>query len=310
MESTRRGILISGLSAHSSYQTVACGRTGRRGAPPALQRRMALLQGRSRRRRAGGLRRFQVAGCPPAARLGHRRALRPQAQSAHRRAAHLRHRLVSQALHASRQRSGPLLQHRVRWRHVELQRLAQRAGAGRPSLRLQQLRARPHAAPEVRRRSQRAGGAADARRSLLALVSRRRHLSQRVAHDDRAGARGALGHLRHHARGHRRAGHRRGEGRDPQPRRPAGQSDAADDHPRSRRENRGEHGTDDARSRPTAPRPLRPASRSTSRSAGTSITRTSTRWSPKCWTESAWWTATRRRSASARSSSTRRRASC
>ena len=46
-----------------------------------------------------------------------------QAQPPHRSPAHLRDRLVPQILHPPRRRQGPLLLHRVRWRHVQCARV-------------------------------------------------------------------------------------------------------------------------------------------------------------------------------------------
>ena len=85
---------LAGLAPAASH-----GNQDRRRPAHPDQRRLALLQRRSRRRRAGRLQRRRLARARPAPRLGHRRSLRPQVQSARWRPALLRRRLVSQALH-------------------------------------------------------------------------------------------------------------------------------------------------------------------------------------------------------------------
>ena len=189
----------------SSYQTVACGRTGRRGAPPALQRRMALLQRRSRRRRAGRTSTIPSGATSDCRTIGPSKG--PSIPSSTRTPA--RCPSSGPAGTASRSRFPPT---------PRAATSASSSMAPCPTrsvwLNGQELGGRPYGyigfafdlTPHLHfgGAGQRAGGAADARRSLLALVSRRRHLSQRVARCHRAGARGALGNLRHHARGHRR----------------------------------------------------------------------------------------------------------
>ena len=125
-------------------------------------------------------------------------------QPAHRRAADLRDRLVSQDVHAARRRpragtsriefDGAMSNSRVWLNGHEL--------GGRPYGYIG-FALRSDAVLAFRRADERAGGAADAGGPLVALVSRRGHLSQRVARCHRAGARGALGNVRHHARGRR-----------------------------------------------------------------------------------------------------------
>ena len=95
-----------------------------------------------------------------------------RAQSAHRRPAHFRDRLVSQIVYRPRCREGPIPEHQFDGAqynaHVFLN--GEEIGS-RPygyisfSLDLTGL-------PQIRRPGKRAGGAVDARRSLLALVSR------------------------------------------------------------------------------------------------------------------------------------------
>ena len=106
MESTRRGILISGLSALLPIRLLPAA------APADGERRQPFndgwrfFKGEAAGAEQPGLRRLRTGGTSrPAARLGHRGALRPQAQPAHRRAAHLRHRLVPQGIHAPGERS-------------------------------------------------------------------------------------------------------------------------------------------------------------------------------------------------------------
>ena len=122
-----------------------------------------------------------------------------RARPAPGRPALLRHRLVPQAVHAARGRRDEALRDRVRRRHVERPRLAERRRTRRPAVRLHRLRLRPDAAPALRQ-GERPRRAPDAREGLLALVSGSGHLPQRVARRHGAGARGPLGHLRHHAR--------------------------------------------------------------------------------------------------------------
>ena len=76
--------------------------------PRQSQRRLAVLQRRGAGRGAARVQRRAVDRRPPAPRLGHRGAVRPQGQPSHRRAAHLRNGLVPQAFHRVRRRPGPL----------------------------------------------------------------------------------------------------------------------------------------------------------------------------------------------------------
>ena len=127
-----------------------------RRAPPQLQRRLAILQRGSRGRGETGVRRLRVALRPAAPRLGDRRPVRSEGQPADRRAAHLRHRLVSQVVRPSGRRQRKVLQHRVRWRHGQLESVVERARPGRASLWLYRFQPGPHAVPEFRWRGQRA----------------------------------------------------------------------------------------------------------------------------------------------------------
>ena len=76
-------------------------------------------------------------------------------------------------------------------------------------------------APAVRQPGERAGGAADPRGPLFALVPGRGHLSQRLAGCHRPGVCRPLGHLHHHARSDGRQEHRGGQDRGAEPQRPA-----------------------------------------------------------------------------------------
>ena len=76
---------------------------------------------------------------------------------------------------------GPAFRSGVRRRDVQRARLAQRPRDGLAPLRLQRLRRRPHAVSGVRRAGQRAGRATRAGARVVALVSGRRHLPQRLA---------------------------------------------------------------------------------------------------------------------------------
>ena len=153
----------------------------------------------------------RLARARPAARLGDRGAVRPDDQPAPGV------RCRSSAWPGTASAStvpgvgpGPALRDRDRRGDVERDRLPERPRAGRPAVRLHRLRARPDAAPRLRRR-ERARRPPRARAGVLALVPRRGPLPPRLDRRHGPGARGALGHLRDDAGRDRR----RGDGRDP-----------------------------------------------------------------------------------------------
>ena len=131
-----------------------------------------------------GFQRRRLAFTRPAPRLGHRRSLRPQIQSTGRRpslfgvAWYRKHFVLPAAAkgkYVSVQFDGAMSNSTV-W--INGQKLG-----GRP-YGYDELRARSDALPQVRR-GKRARRPARARGSILALVSGRRHLPERVAQRDR-----------------------------------------------------------------------------------------------------------------------------
>ena len=136
MESTRRGILISGLSALLPIRLLPAA------APADGERRQPFNDGwRFFKGEAGGAEQaafddskwrdvrlphdWAIEGPFDPKLNPHTGALPISGTGWYRK-----------ALHAPLQRPGPLLQHRVRRRDVELQGLAQRPGTGRPPIRL------------------------------------------------------------------------------------------------------------------------------------------------------------------------------
>ena len=219
-------------------------------------------------------------------------------------------RLVPQALHARRRRARPTPRSALRRRDGERARLAQRARDGLASVRLHQLRRRPHAVPGVRAAGQRAGRAPRAGARVVALVSRRRDLPSRLARRHRPGPRAALGHVRHDTVGGRRVGARERQGRNRQ--RDGGRrvGDGRNrDRRRRRRRGRPRHAHAGHRGGRVVGVRREHADDPAARALGPRAARISIAPSPSCGRGRTCSIATSRRSASARSPSTRPRAS-
>ena len=193
----------------------ADGRRQASGACPSTA--LALPEGRRPAAASAGLRRRGLARARPAARLGHRGPVRSRDQPTPGLAPVLRGRLVPEALRGAGVGPGPVLL-------VEIDGAMSNATV---FLNGRELGGRPYGyigfafdlTPHLRLRwRERPGRPTRARAGVLALVSRRGPLPPRLDRGHRAGARGAVGHLRDDAGRERGRGHGRGAHRASQPR--------------------------------------------------------------------------------------------
>ena len=165
-----------------------------------------------RRCRRARLRRLGLARGRGAARLEHR--VRPDHRARHHQRHRLlprRPRLVPPRLHPAARPCGQAHIGGVRRRLHGLLRLLQRQGGRPPPLRLHRLRLRPHRPGAHRRQHrERARGQGAEPAAQQPLVLGQRHLPRGPPRRHRAGARGALGYVRHDAGDHRGAGRRPG----------------------------------------------------------------------------------------------------
>ena len=185
-----------------------------------LRRGMALPARRPVRRRAEELRRLRVARARPAARLEHREpagpgrreTLRAVRQGEERRPGFdglggRRHRLVPQALPPAGAGGRPPRRGALRRRLHEERRLAQREADRSRALRLHDLRLRPDAVPEPRRR-ERARDPRAQRGEEQPLVLGLWHLPPRLAHHHGTAQDAAVGRRDHDTGGDVRISHR------------------------------------------------------------------------------------------------------